>query len=158
MADTTIQKVLIIGAGIAGLTLAQCLRKQNTPFTIYEPDGVGSAVRPFVLRRSNSEVFTGSATPVFETVTLRGEEMEGQLRLGYTGFVGFGEGSTLFNGGWYDALILGDQLPPVNRVLLIGDACHPMTPNRGEGDIFAIRDAMQLSRLLAENFGWITRC
>lgn len=37
MADTE-QKVLIIGAGIAGLTLAQCLRKQNIPFFIYERD------------------------------------------------------------------------------------------------------------------------
>ncbi|KAK4446108.1 FAD-dependent urate hydroxylase [Podospora aff. communis PSN243] len=55
------------------------------------------------------------------------------------------------NFGWWDALIPGSRLPSVNRVLLIGDACHPMTPNRGEGGIFAIRDAVQLSKLLAEN-------
>lgn len=38
-------------------------------------------------------------------VTLRGEEMEAQLRLGYTGFVAFGEGFTLFSGVnrvWWD--------------------------------------------------------
>lgn len=38
-------------------------------------------------------------------VTLRGEEMEAQLRLGYTGFVAFGGGFTLFSGVnrvWWD--------------------------------------------------------
>lgn len=68
-------------------------------------DGVHSAVRPFVLHRPNDEVLTVSATPVLGEVTLRGEEMEGQLRLGYTGFVAFGEGFTLFSGVnrvWWD--------------------------------------------------------
>ncbi|KAK1777703.1 hypothetical protein QBC45DRAFT_330220 [Copromyces sp. CBS 386.78] len=50
---------------------------------------------------------------------------------------------------WYDALI--EDIPPVNRVILIGDAAHPMTPSRGEGAIYAIRDAVGLSKLLTEN-------
>ncbi|CCC09543.1 hypothetical protein SMACR_03575 [Sordaria macrospora] len=50
---------------------------------------------------------------------------------------------------WYDALI--EDIPPINRVILIGDAAHPMTPSRGEGAIYAIRDAVGLSKLLAEN-------
>lgn len=68
-------------------------------------DGVHSAVRPFVLHRPNDEVLTVSATLVLGEVTLRGKEMEGQLRLGYTGFVAFGEGFTLFSGVnrvWWD--------------------------------------------------------
>ncbi|KAK3490057.1 hypothetical protein B0T13DRAFT_405495 [Neurospora crassa] len=50
---------------------------------------------------------------------------------------------------WYDALI--EDIPPVNRVILIGDAAHPMTPARGEGANHAIKDAVGLSKLLAEN-------
>ncbi|KAJ4420294.1 hypothetical protein N0V85_000643 [Neurospora sp. IMI 360204] len=50
---------------------------------------------------------------------------------------------------WYDALI--EDIPPVHRVILIGDAAHPMTPSRGEGAIYAIRDAVGLSKLLSEN-------
>ncbi|KAK4170532.1 FAD-dependent urate hydroxylase [Cladorrhinum sp. PSN259] len=55
--------------------------------------------------------------------------------------------------GWYDALIPGSKYPPVKRTLLVGDAAHPMTPNRGEGGIFAIRDAVHLSKLLADSQG-----
>ena len=29
---------------------------------------------------------------------------------------------------WYDALI--EDIPPINRVILIGDAAHPMTPSK----------------------------
>ena len=36
-------KVLIIGAGISGLTLAQLLRKQGIPFEIFERDANPSA-------------------------------------------------------------------------------------------------------------------
>ncbi|KAK4185213.1 FAD-dependent urate hydroxylase [Podospora australis] len=48
---------------------------------------------------------------------------------------------------WWDAFI--EHPPAVNRVVLIGDAAHPITPIRGEGAIFAIRDAVQLSKVLA---------
>ncbi|KAK3388771.1 hypothetical protein B0T20DRAFT_102352 [Sordaria brevicollis] len=50
---------------------------------------------------------------------------------------------------WHDAVI--EDIPPVNKVVLIGDAAHPMTPSRGEGAIYAIRDAVGLGKLLAEN-------
>jgi 2-polyprenyl-6-methoxyphenol hydroxylase-like FAD-dependent oxidoreductase len=36
------------------------------------------------------------------------------------------------------------------RVVLIGDAAHPMTPNLGQGTCQAIEDAVLLSRLLAQ--------
>ncbi|KAK3314161.1 hypothetical protein B0H66DRAFT_372723 [Apodospora peruviana] len=49
---------------------------------------------------------------------------------------------------WWDALI--PETPPVNRVIVIGDAAHPMTPAQGEGAIFAIKDAVALSKVLAE--------
>jgi 2-polyprenyl-6-methoxyphenol hydroxylase-like FAD-dependent oxidoreductase len=35
------------------------------------------------------------------------------------------------------------------RVVLIGDAAHPMTPNLGQGTCLAVEDALVLSRLLA---------
>ncbi|KAK0610601.1 hypothetical protein B0T17DRAFT_621069 [Bombardia bombarda] len=50
---------------------------------------------------------------------------------------------------WYDASIT--KVPPVNRVVLIGDAAHPMTPARGEGAIFAIKDAVQLGKVIASS-------
>ncbi|KAK1752859.1 FAD-dependent urate hydroxylase [Echria macrotheca] len=52
--------------------------------------------------------------------------------------------------GWWDALIPASRLPPVNRTLLIGDACHPMTPNLGEGAIFAIREGVRLGDILGQ--------
>jgi len=45
-------------------------------------------------------------------------------------------------------VVPGSIFPPVKRVVLIGDACRPMTPNRGEGAIFAIREAVQLGKIL----------
>lgn len=36
--NTAKPHVLIIGAGLGGLTLAQCLRKQNVPFEIFDRD------------------------------------------------------------------------------------------------------------------------
>lgn len=50
---------------------------------------------------------------------------------------------------WYDAFI--EEAPSVNRVVLIGDAAHPILPIRGEGAIFAIQDAVQLSKVLANS-------
>ncbi|KAM7202924.1 FAD-dependent urate hydroxylase [Naviculisporaceae sp. PSN 640] len=48
---------------------------------------------------------------------------------------------------WYDALI--PTTPEVNRVVVLGDAAHPMPPARGEGAIHAIQDAVKLSKILA---------
>ncbi|ERS96196.1 hypothetical protein HMPREF1624_07105 [Sporothrix schenckii ATCC 58251] len=49
----------------------------------------------------------------------------------------------------YDAVL--PTLPTHGgRVFLIGDAAHPTTPFRGEGGIMAIKDALQLTDLLAE--------
>ncbi|KAI0893022.1 putative monooxygenase [Annulohypoxylon nitens] len=46
MADNSVKPhVLIIGAGIGGLVLAQCLRKQNVPCTVFEKDD-GPTARP----------------------------------------------------------------------------------------------------------------
>ncbi|KAL1874226.1 hypothetical protein Daus18300_003590 [Diaporthe australafricana] len=39
---------------------------------------------------------------------------------------------------------------PAGRVTLLGDAAHPMTPFRGEGGVHAIKDALSLSRFLAQ--------
>ncbi|KXX79909.1 FAD-dependent urate hydroxylase [Madurella mycetomatis] len=50
---------------------------------------------------------------------------------------------------YWDASI--SKLPLVKRVLLIGDAAHPIAPTRGEGAILAIRDAVQLSAVLGDN-------
>ena len=50
---------------------------------------------------------------------------------------------------YYDAII--ETLPVQGRrIVLIGDAAHPTTPFRGEGGLMAIKDALQLSKLLAE--------
>lgn len=46
MADNSVKPhVLIVGAGIGGLVLAQCLRKQNVPCTAFEKDD-GPTARP----------------------------------------------------------------------------------------------------------------
>jgi 2-polyprenyl-6-methoxyphenol hydroxylase-like FAD-dependent oxidoreductase len=39
------------------------------------------------------------------------------------------------------------------RVVLLGDAAHPMTPNLGQGGCQAIEDAVVLSRALARHDG-----
>ncbi|KAK4171811.1 hypothetical protein QBC36DRAFT_198492 [Triangularia setosa] len=48
---------------------------------------------------------------------------------------------------WHDAAQGTEELD-VARVVLIGDAAHPMTPARGEGAVVAIRDAVQLSKVI----------
>ncbi|KAI1103393.1 putative monooxygenase [Jackrogersella minutella] len=37
---------------------------------------------------------------------------------------------------------------PVSRITLLGDAVHPMTPFRGEGGVHAIRDSLNLGKIL----------
>ncbi|KAI6080772.1 putative monooxygenase [Hypoxylon rubiginosum] len=39
---------------------------------------------------------------------------------------------------------------PVSRITLLGDAMHPMTPFRGEGGVHAIRDALNLGKVLGQ--------
>lgn len=36
--DSAKPHILIVGAGLAGLTVAQCLRKQGIPFEIFDSD------------------------------------------------------------------------------------------------------------------------
>ncbi|KAI1339723.1 FAD/NAD(P)-binding domain-containing protein [Xylariaceae sp. FL0016] len=42
------------------------------------------------------------------------------------------------------------DLPAPQRLILLGDAAHPMTPFRGEGGMHAIRDAMNLADALGQ--------
>ncbi|KAI0516766.1 FAD/NAD(P)-binding domain-containing protein [Xylaria bambusicola] len=49
-----------------------------------------------------------------------------------------------------DAVI--PSLPSTGRVAVVGDAAHPMTPFRGEGGMHAIRDALNLGKVI-EGFG-----
>ncbi|CBJ28407.1 Flavoprotein Monooxygenase [Ectocarpus siliculosus] len=47
--------------------------------------------------------------------------------------------------------------PPIDRwssgnITLLGDACHPATPNNGQGACMAIEDALVLATLLAEHW------
>ncbi|KAK4222669.1 FAD-dependent urate hydroxylase [Podospora fimiseda] len=51
---------------------------------------------------------------------------------------------------WWDAEIEGVPSGRGN-VVLIGDAAHPMTPIRGEGAIYAMRDAVALSKVIAKS-------
>jgi 2-polyprenyl-6-methoxyphenol hydroxylase-like FAD-dependent oxidoreductase len=48
------------------------------------------------------------------------------------------------------AIFEGDPLPiwSRGRIVLLGDACHPMTPNLGQGAAMAIEDAAILSRCI----------
>ncbi|KAI0426697.1 FAD/NAD(P)-binding domain-containing protein [Xylaria sp. FL1042] len=45
-----------------------------------------------------------------------------------------------------DAII--PSLPSTGRVTVVGDAVHPMTPFRGEGGMHAIRDALNLGKVI----------
>ncbi|KAI1367080.1 FAD/NAD(P)-binding domain-containing protein [Xylaria arbuscula] len=45
-----------------------------------------------------------------------------------------------------DAVI--PSLPSTGRVVAVGDAAHPMTPFRGEGGMHAIRDALNLGKVI----------
>ncbi|KAI1304368.1 FAD/NAD(P)-binding domain-containing protein [Xylaria venustula] len=45
-----------------------------------------------------------------------------------------------------DAII--SSLPSTGRVAMVGDAVHPMTPFRGEGGMHAIRDALNLGKVI----------
>lgn len=38
------------------------------------------------------------------------------------------------------------------NITLLGDACHPATPNNGQGACMAIEDALVLATLLAEHW------
>lgn len=39
-----------------------------------------------------------------------------------------------------------------SNITLVGDACHPATPNNGQGACMAIEDAFVLATLLAEHW------
>ncbi|KAI1378166.1 putative monooxygenase [Hypoxylon crocopeplum] len=39
---------------------------------------------------------------------------------------------------------------PVGRITLLGDSVHPMTPFRGEGGVHALRDALNLGKVLGQ--------
>ncbi|KAI1503047.1 hypothetical protein F5X99DRAFT_131774 [Biscogniauxia marginata] len=51
--------------------------------------------------------------------------------------------------GWSPRDAVIDALP-VSRATLLGDAAHPTSPFRGEGAVNAMRDAINLGRLLAQ--------
>lgn len=40
-----------------------------------------------------------------------------------------------------------------SNITLLGDACHPSTPNNGQGACMAIEDAFVLATLLGEYWG-----
>ncbi|KAM7190795.1 hypothetical protein V8F20_009591 [Naviculisporaceae sp. PSN 640] len=67
--------ILIIGAGVGGLTLAQCLTKLSIPFTIYErdPDSTsrtqGYALAVHTIFDRLSEAFPHNMPPIRETVS-----------------------------------------------------------------------------------------
>lgn len=64
-------------------------------------------------------------------VTIRGTKAEGvkDFVSDFRGEAVWGFLLTSMVQSWWDALIPGSKFPAVNRVLLIGDAAHPMTPS-----------------------------
>ncbi|KAK6953229.1 hypothetical protein Daesc_005529 [Daldinia eschscholtzii] len=280
--QTAKPRVLIVGAGLGGLTLAQCLRKQGIPFEIFErdtsadsrflgwaigihsnwlstnipiqwgkrptkveqikdeirlhfedgttatgdilvgADGTNSFVREHLLNVPNTKTLrtTPSCMIVGET-TVTGEAFERQLSIAHSAyvaasaapgdyfvFVGLNRVSADGKSGRYywfvmekDPSIVNDdhwsksasqaelyshavdlistleprfseiirstsadetrpqpwriydaeiENLPVGRITLLGDAGHPMGPFRGEGGVHALRDALNLSKAIAQ--------
>ncbi|OTB17665.1 hypothetical protein K445DRAFT_309857 [Daldinia sp. EC12] len=283
--QTAKPRVLIVGAGLGGLTLAQCLRKQGIPFKIFEQDtmestpeqpiiranrprfrnwlstnipiqwgkrptkvdqikdeirlhfedgttatgdilvgadGTNSFVREYLLDVPNTKTLrTIPSCMIVGETTVTGEAFERQLSIAHSAyvaagaalgdyfvFVGLNQVSADGKSGRYywfvmekDLSIVNDnhwsksasqaglyshavdlistleprfteiirstsadetrpkpwrihdaeiESLPVGRVTLLGDAAHPMGPFRGEGGVHALRDALNLSKAIAQ--------
>ncbi|KAK3346027.1 hypothetical protein B0T25DRAFT_571189 [Lasiosphaeria hispida] len=62
-------------------------------------DGAFSGVRPYILQKPNEEVLTPYPTAaIFGETKIRGEQLEQQLQLAYSGYLVFGPDFTLFCG------------------------------------------------------------
>jgi 2-polyprenyl-6-methoxyphenol hydroxylase-like FAD-dependent oxidoreductase len=126
--------VLISGAGIGGLLLAQSLRSHRIPFKLYERDTDGcSRSQGYRIRISVTAGWHDRLRPIFE------EQIDDEavfLKMSTSSPDGVPE--------W------GND----PRVTLIGDAVHAMTPAGGVGANTALKDAAFLDRLLADAGGW----